>query len=451
MRQKTAQAELPLERRGEAPRVQRSGEARTAASESERSGTATLMERVVERGNVQAALKRVRQNQGSPGVDGMTVDELPEYLAENWEGIRAQLLEGSYPPKPVREVEIPKSGGGVRKLGIPTALDRFIQQSILQVLQPRFDPTFSQHSYGFRPGRSAHQAVCEAQRYIQEGKRVVVDVDLEKFFDRVNHDVLMGRLEKRIEDKRMLGLIRRYLEAGIMANGVVMERYEGTPQGGPLSPLLANVLLDEVDKELTQRGLSFVRYADDLNVYVGSKKAGEDAMETLRRLYARLRLRINEAKSAVARPWERKFLGYSFWVAPGRKVKRRVAPKALEAMKQRIRELTARNGGRAMKTVLAELRGYLSGWKQYFRLADTPSIFSELDQWIRHRLRMVQLKQWKRATTTYRELKRLGANEDTARRVAANSRRWWRNSSLLLNTALPTSYYDRMGVPRLAS
>ena len=451
MRQKTAQAELPLERRGEAPRVQRSGEARTAASESERSGTATLMERVVERGNVQAALKRVRQNQGSPGVDGMTVDELPEYLAENWEGIRAQLLEGSYPPKPVREVEIPKSGGGVRKLGIPTALDRFIQQSILQVLQPRFDPTFSQHSYGFRPGRSAHQAVCEAQRYIQEGKRVVVDVDLEKFFDRVNHDVLMGRLEKRIEDKRMLGLIRRYLEAGIIANGVVMERYEGTPQGGPLSPLLANVLLDEVDKELTQRGLSFVRYADDLNVYVGSKKAGEDAMETLRRLYARLRLRINEAKSAVARPWERKFLGYSFWVAPGRKVKRRVAPKALEAMKQRIRELITRSGGRSMKAVFAEVRGYLSGWKQYFRLADTPSVFSELDKWIRHRLRMVQLKQWKRATTTYRELKRLGANEDTARRVAANSRRWWRNSSLLLNTALPTSYYDRMGVPRLAS
>ncbi|HYI02094.1 group II intron reverse transcriptase/maturase [Hyalangium sp.] len=409
------------------------------------------MERVVERGNAQAALKRVRQNQGSPGVDGMTVDELPEYLVENWEGIRAQLLEGTYQPKPVREVEIPKSGGGIRKLGIPTALDRFIQQSILQVLQPMFDFTFSQHSYGFRPGRSAHQAVCEAQRYIQEGKRVVVDVDLEKFFDRVNHDVLMGRLEKRIGDKRMLGLIRRYLEAGIMANGVVMERYEGTPQGGPLSPLLANVLLDEVDKELEQRGLSFVRYADDLNVYVGSWKAGEDAMETLRRLYERLRLRINEAKSAVARPWDRKFLGYSFWVAPGRKVKRRVAPKALEAMKQRIRELTARSGGKSMKTVFAEVRGYLSGWKQYFRLADTPGVFSRLDEWLRHRLRMVQLRQWKRGRTTYREMKRLGANEDAAQRVASNSRRWWRNSSMLLNTALPTSYYDRMGVPRLAS
>ncbi len=409
------------------------------------------MERVVERGNAQAALKRVRQNQGSPGVDGMTVDELPEYLAENWEGIRAQLLEGTYQPKPVREVEIPKSGGGVRKLGIPTALDRFLQQSILQVLQPMFDPSFSEHSYGFRPGRSAHQAVCQAQRYIQEGKRVVVDVDLEKFFDRVNHDVLMGRLDKRMEDRRMLGLMRRYLEAGIMADGVVMERYEGTPQGGPLSPLLANVLLDEVDKELEQRGLSFVRYADDLNIYVGSLRAGEDAMETLKRLYARLRLRINEAKSAVARPWDRKFLGYSFWVAPGRKVKRRVAPKALEAMKQRIRELTARSGGRSMKTVFAEVRGYLSGWKQYFRLADTPRVFSNLDEWIRHRLRMVQLRQWKRGRTIYREMKRLGANEDAALRVASNSRRWWRNSSMLLNTALPTSYYDRMGVPRLAS
>jgi RNA-directed DNA polymerase len=409
------------------------------------------MERVVERGNAQAALKRVRQNQGSPGVDGMTVDELPEYLAENWEGIRAQLLEGTYQPKPVREVEIPKSGGGVRKLGIPTALDRFIQQSILQVLQPMFDATFSEHSYGFRPGRSAHQAVCQAQRYIQEGNRVVVDVDLEKFFDRVNHDVLMGRLDKRIADKRMLGLIRRYLEAGIMANGVVVERYEGTPQGGPLSPLLANVLLDEVDKELEQRGLSFVRYADDLNIYVGSWRAGEDAMETLKRLYARLRLRINEAKSAVARPWDRKFLGYSFWVAPGRKVKRRVAPKALEAMKQRIRELTARNGGRAMKTVFAQVRSYLSGWKQYFQLADTPRIFSELDKWLRHRLRMVQLKQWRRGTTIYRELKRLGAAEDVARKVAANSRRWWKNSSQVLNIALPNSSYDRMGIPRLAS
>ncbi|WP_239014382.1 group II intron reverse transcriptase/maturase [Archangium violaceum] len=256
------------------------------------------MERVVERGNVKAALKRVKQNKGSPGIDGMRVEELGPWLMDNWESVRAELLDGSYQPQPVREQEIPKSGGGVRKLGIPTVLDRLIQQSILQVLQPMFDPTFSEHSYGFRPGRSAHDAVCEAQRYIQEGRSWVVDVDLEKFFDRVNHDVLMGRLEKRIGDKRVLRLIRRYLEAGIMANGVVMERYEGTPQGGPLSPLLANVLLDEVDEELEKRGLCFVRYADDCNVYVKSWRAAEDAMRTLRRLYAGLRLRDEERGGA---------------------------------------------------------------------------------------------------------------------------------------------------------
>ncbi|MBI5481422.1 MAG: group II intron reverse transcriptase/maturase [Deltaproteobacteria bacterium] len=450
-RQKTAQAELALGSRGEAPRAQRSGESRPATNEDVRLGNGHLMEAVVERSNVVKALKRVKQNKGSPGVDGMTVDELPKHLAEHWQEIREQLLEGTYQPKPVREAEIPKSGGGVRKLGIPTVLDRFVQQSILQVLQPMWDATFSKHSHGFRPGRNAHDAVCEAQRYIQAGKRVVVDVDLEQFFDRVNHDVLMGRLEKRISDKRMLGLIRRYLEAGIMANGVVMERYEGTPQGGPLSPLLANVLLDEVDKELERRGLSFVRYADDLNVYVGSKRAGEDAMQTLRRLYARLRLRINEAKSAVARPWERKFLGYSFWVAAGGVVRRRVAPKALEAMKDRVRNIASRNGGRSMKAVFAELRNYLEGWKQYFQLAETPRVFRDIDKWIRHRLRMVQLKQWKRGRTAYREMRRLGAADDVARQVAANTRRWWHNSAMLLHTALPTSYYDLQGVPRLAS
>jgi len=446
----TRQLELPLEARGEAPEGQRSGEARTAMNGHGGSGDDRLMEQVVERGNVTAAVKRVRQNKGSPGVDGMTVDELPTYLAGNWEAIRAHLLDGTYQPKPVREVEIPKSGGGIRKLGIPSALDRFIQQSILQVLQPMFDPTFSEHSHGFRPGRNAHDAVCEAQRYIQAGKRVVVDVDLEKFFDRVNHDVLMGRMEKRIGDKRMLGLIRRYLEAGIMANGVVMERYEGTPQGGPLSPLLANVLLDEVDKELEQRALSFVRYADDCNVYVRSWRAGERVMEALKGLYARLRLRINEAKSAVARPQDRKFLGYSFWYAKGGAVKRRVAPKALEAMKERVRRITTRNGGRSMKSVCAELRSYLTGWRNYFRLAETPRVFSNVDEWLRHRLRMIQLKQWKRGKTIYREMRRLGADEDAARQVAANSRRWWKNSARLLNTALPTSDYDRMGVPRLA-
>lgn len=451
-RQKAAQAVLPLECRGEAPDVQRSGEASPAAHRDERPGSGRgLMELVVDGGNVKAALRRVKQNKGSPGVDGMTVDELPTWLVTGWSAVREQLLAGTYRPKPAREQEIPKSGGGVRKLGIPTVLDRLIQQCILQVLQPRFDPGFSQHSYGFRPGRNAHQAVCAAQRYIQEGRRVVVDVDLEKFFDRVNHDVLMGRLEKRIGDKWMLGLIRRYLEAGIMANGVVVERYEGTPQGGPLSPLLANVLLDEVDKELEKRGLAFVRYADDSNVYVRSRRAGERVMQALRCLYERLRLRVNEAKSAVDRPWNRKFLGYSFWVAAGRKVKPKVAPKALEAMKERVRGITARSGGRSVAAVVTELREYLTGWKLYFRLAETPRIFSDLDEWVRHRLRQVQLKQWKRGTTIYRELLRRGTPEDVARMVAANSRRWWKNSAMALNIALPARYYDEIGVPRLAA
>ena len=449
--QKTTQAELPLEARGEASQDQRSGEAPTATNGNGGSGNDRLMERVVERGNAKAALKRVRQNKGSPGVDGMTVDELPKYLVDNWETIRAQLLAGTYQPKPVREVEIPKGGGGVRKLGIPSVLDRFLQQSILQVLQPMFDPTFSEHSHGFRPGHSAHDAVCEAQRYIQEGKRVVVDVDLETFFDRVNHDVLMGRLEKRIGDKRMLGLIRRYLEAGSMANGVVMEREEGTPQGGPLSPLLANVLLDEVDKELERRGLSFVRYGDDLNVYVRSKRAGEDAMQTLRRLYAHLRLQINESKSAVARPQDREFLGYSFWDAEGGEVKRRVAPKALEAMKARVRQITGRTRGRSLKVVVAELRSYLPGWREYFRLDETPRRFQNLDAWIRRRLRMVQLKQWKRGAKVFRELRARGLSKRSAAEVAAYCKRWWRTAGHVgLHTALPNSYFDRIGVPRLA-
>ncbi len=449
--QKTAQAELPVGARGEAPQAQRSGEAPTATNGNGGSGNDRLMERVVERGNAKAALKRVRQNKGSPGVDGMTVDELPKYLVDNWETIRAQLLAGTYQPKPVREVEIPKGGGGVRTLGIPSVLDRFLQQSILQVLQPMCDPTFSEHSHGFRPGRRAHDAVCEAQRYIQEGKRVVVDVDLETFFDRVNHDVLMGRLEKRIGDKRMLGLIRRYLEAGSMANGVVMEREEGTPQGGPLSPLLANVLLDEVDKELERRGLSFVRYGDDLNVYVRSKRAGEDAMQTLRRLYAHLRLQINESKSAVARPQDRKFLGYSFWDAEGGEVKRRVAPTALAAMKARVRQITGRTRGRSLRVVVAELRSYLPGWREYFRLDETPRRFQNLDAWIRRRLRMVQLKQWKRGAKVFRELRARGLSKRSAAEVAAYCKRWWRTAGHVgLHTALPNSYFDRIGVPRLA-
>jgi len=452
MRQKSEQLELALDGTGETPRSQRSGEAPTTSNETDPSGgDRLLMEQVVARANALAALKRVKQNQGSPGVDGMTVDDLSPYLAEHWEKIREQLLAGTYQPRPVKRAEIPKPGGGTRQLGIPTVLDRFIQQCLLQVLQPQFDPTFSNHSYGFRPGRSAHDAVRAAQQYIQSGRRWVADVDLAKFFDRVNHDVLMERLSRRIADGRVLRLIRRYLVAGIMANGVVVERHEGTPQGGPLSPLLANVLLDEVDKELERRGLVFARYADDLNVYTGSKRAANDAMATLKRRFARLRLQVNEAKSTVARVWERKFLGYSFWVAAGRVVRLRVAPAALAEMKDRVRQITSRNGGRSLTRVAEELREYLTGWKLYFRLAETRGVFDDLDKWLRHRLRAVQLKQWKRGTTAYRELRARGVPDRVALAAAAHARRWWAIASHgALQTALPTSYFDRLGVPRLA-
>lgn len=450
------QFELPLESRGEAPMVERSGEAGRAVSGEERSGSdhlamESLMEMVVERGNAIRALKRVRRNKGSPGIDGMCVEELSDFLREHWMTIREQLLAGSYRPSAVKRQEIPKSDGGVRELGIPTVLDRFIQQAILQVLQPQFDPTFSEHSHGFRPGRGAHDAVRKAQRYIGEGRRWVVDVDLEKFFDRVNHDVLMGKLGNRISDGRMLRIIRRYLEAGVMANGVVTERHEGTPQGGPLSPLLANVLLDDVDKELERRGHAFVRYADDCNVYVRSKRAGERVMKGLHVFYAKLRLRVNEEKSAVARVWGRKFLGYSFWVAKGRAVKCSVAAKALNDFKERIRQITRRNGGRSMTQITEELRSYIRGWKEYFRLAATPGIFGDLEQWLHRRLRAVQLKQWKRGTTMYRELRSRGVPERLARAGAANARRWWRMAAHgASKTAIPNKYFDNIGIPRLA-
>lgn len=450
-RQMTETSELAPAVMGEARQGQRSGEAPTATQGAECSGTDHLMEVVVERSNVVAALRRVQQNRGSPGIDGMTVMELSGYLKQHWVELRAQLLDGTYRPQPVRRVVIPKPGGGARQLGIPTVLDRFIQQAILQVLQPRFDPTFSEHSHGFRPGRRAHGAIQEAQRYIQEGRRWVVDVDLEAFFDRVNHDVLMGRLAKRLADTRMLGLIRRYLDAGVMLHGVVIERYEGAPQGGPLSPLLANVLLDEVDKELERRGHAFVRYADDCNVYVRSRRAGERVLQALRRQYAKLRLRLNEEKSTVAKPQARKFLGYSFWYAKGGVVKRRVAPQALKTMKERIREVTRRSGGRSLESVAKELREYLTGWKEYFRLAETPGIFRALDEWIRHRLRAMQLKQWKRGRTVYRELRARGLSEHAAAQVAANTHRWWRNAGMAIHMALPMSLYDRLGVPRLAA
>jgi group II intron reverse transcriptase/maturase len=340
----------------------------------------------------------------------------------------------------------------MRTLGIPTVLDRFIQQAVLQVLQPRFDPTFSESSYGFRPGRRAHDAVCQAQRYVQSGRRWVVDVDLDKFFDRVNHDILMGKLNRRIRDRRVLALIRRYLEAGMMANGVVQERAEGTPQGGPLSPLLANVLLDDVDRELERRGHRFARYADDCNVYVRSKRTGERVMQALVGLYGKLRLQVNVDKSAVARVWDRQFLGFSFWVAPGKVVKRRVAPKALMAVKERIRQITCRTSGRSMAQIIAMLRGYLVGWLAYFRLADTPNVFTTLEQWLHRRLRAVQLKQWKHGPTVFRELRARKVPLPVARAAAAHTSRWWRIAGHgALNTALPTSYFNRLGVPRLVA
>jgi len=445
------QLELPLGDRGETPKAERSAEAPTATHEDERSGASGLMERVCERANLQAALKRVKKNKGSAGIDGMTVTELPDYLRASWPRLREQLLSGTYQPSPVRRHAIPKPGGGERELGIPTVVDRFVQQAILQVLGPGFDAGFSPYSYGFRPRRSAHDAIVQAQRYVAEGRRFVVDVDLEKFFDRVNHDVLMGRLSKRIEDKRLLGLIRRYLEAGMMANGLVLERREGTPQGGPLSPLLANVLLDEVDKELEKRGHAFVRYADDCNVYVRSRRAGERVMGLLRRLYAGLHLRVNEAKSAVDRPQNRKLLGYSLWWGRGGEVKRRVAPKALQTMKDRVREITRRSRSQSIASVVADLRSYLVGWKSYFRLADTPGVFATLDEWIRHRLRALHLKHWKRGRTIFRELRARGMSEHAAAKVAANGRRWWKNSAMAIHIALPTRYFDKLGVPKLTA
>lgn len=449
--QMARQLALPLEGTGEARSVERSEEAPTAANGNERPRASGLMELVVERQNLFAALKRVQKNKGSPGTDGMTVEELADHLREHWVRIREELLAGTYQPSAVRRHAIPKSNGGDRLLGIPTVLDRFIQQAVLQVLQPLFDLTFSRHSHGFRPGHRAHDAVREAQGYVAAGKRWVVDVDLESFFDRVNHDVLMGKLAKRIADKTLLGLIRRYLEAGIMANGVVVRRHEGTPQGGPLSPLLANVLLDEVDRELEKRGHAFVRYADDCNVYVQSERAGGRVMDLLRRLYAGLRLKINESKSAVAKVWDRKFLGFTFWVAKGKQIRPKVARKALDAMKDRVRQITNRNGGRSMGQVAKELRAYLLGWRGYFQLAATPGVFRVLDEWIRHRLRAIQLKQWKRGTTIYRELRARGLSEHAAARVARHGRRWWHNSAMAIHIALPNSLFDQMGIPRLAA
>jgi RNA-directed DNA polymerase len=425
-------------------------ETRLAGHTQEGLGREDLLQQVLTRENMAAAWKRVKANKGGAGVDGLSIEQTAEFLKTRWTKIRMELFGGSYRPQAVRRVEIPKPGGGMRELGIPTVVDRLIQQALLQVLQPLIDPTFSEHSYGFRPGRGAHDAVLQAQRHVQEGFQIVVDVDLEKFFDRVNHDILMDRLAKRIDDKAVLRLIRRYLQAGIMANGVVVGRSEGTPQGGPLSPLLANVLLDEVDKALEQRGHRFARYADDCNVYVRSQRAGERVLCSLRCLYAKLHLTVNEAKTAVGPVFGRKFLGFSLRRWSGNTVKVAVAPKALVTFKQRIREITRRVGGRSMKQVVEQLRTYMPGWKAYFRLAQTPATFKDLDSWLRHRLRAVQLKQWRHGPTIYRGLRSQGASHELAAKVAGGSGRWWHNSQGGLHLVLTGAYFDNLGVPRLS-
>src|SRR6266851_8819950 len=412
-------------------------------------GTTRLMEEICDRENLKEALRRVKANKGSAGIDGITVNQLDNYLEQHWSATREQLLSGTYKPKPVKRVEIPKPDGGVRKLGIPTVLDRLIQQAVLQVLQRRWDRTFSEHSYGFRPQRSAHQAVQAAQQYIAEGYRWVVDLDLEKFFDRVNHDKLMAKIAERIRDKRMLALIRTFLRAGVMEDGLVSPTGEGTPQGGPLSPLLSNIVLDELDQELERRGLRFARYADDSNIYVRSRRAGERVMESLTRfIMSKLKLRVNLQKSAVARPWARKFLGFSFTSAGT--PKRRIAPKAVDRFKERIRELTSRNRGVSIERMAEELSRYLRGWIGYFGKCETPSVLASLEQWLRRRLRSALWKQWKRGPARFAELRRRAVNADLAAQTAGSDHGPWRLAdSPALSIALPNAYFDSLGIPRL--
>jgi RNA-directed DNA polymerase len=394
-------------------------------------------------------LKRVQANKGSAGMDGMTVRQLPGYLAKQWPALRDQLLQGTYQPQPVKRVEIPKPDGGMRQLGIPTVLDRFIQQAVMQVLQGQWDRTFSQHSYGFRPGRSAHQAVAAAQQHLADDYRWVVDIDLEKFFDRVNHDRLMAAVAQRVQDKRLLKLIRAFLNAGVMDNGLVRPTDEGAPQGGPLSPLLSNLVLDELDRELDRRGHRFVRYADDCNIYVRSERAGRRVMESVERFIRRkLKLKVNTAKSAVARPWERKFLGFTF--TAHRQPKRRVAPKALSRFRQRVRALTRRTRGIRVATMVKQLATYLRGWRGYFGFCQTPSVLRDLDSWIHRRLRCFQWKQWKRGKRRFAELRRMGVGKQLAAQTAGSSHGPWRISrSPALSYAMPGAFWDQLGLPRL--
>ena len=409
------------------------------------------MERVVEQANMRLAYQRVVRNKGAAGVDGVTVAEFKDWLKVHWPSVRKALLEGRYLPRPVRRVDIPKPSGGVRTLGIPTLVDRLIQQALHQVLSPQFEPTFSPHSYGFRPGRSAAQAVKQAQAYIGEGKRWVVDIDLEKFFDRVNHDVLMSRVARRVEDVRVLKLIRRFLAAGMMQEGVVSARTEGTPQGGPLSPLLSNILLTDLDRELERRRLAFCRYADDCNIYVGSRMAGERVMSGIRAYLEKvLRLRINPVKSAVARPWSRVFLGYS--VTAHRQPKLRIAMASVQRLRQRIRELMRRGRGRSLAHTIEDLNPLLRGWMGYFQHTQGLRAIETLDEWVRRRLRCLLWRQWKRPAARVRHMRQRGLAADRAWRSAMNGRGpWWNAGASHMSVARPNTFFTHMGLASLVS
>jgi len=404
-----------------------------------------IMEKVVDRDNLLTALRNVKRNGGSPGIDGMTVEELPEYLKREWPKIRGQLMSGTYIPLPVRRVEIPKPGGGIRQLGIPTVLDRFIQQALLQVLQQDWDATFSEFSYGFRPERSAHQAIRQSQRYLKQGYRWIVDMDLEKFFDRVNHDKLMSEVQKRVSDRRVHTLIRRFLRSGVEHEGKLLITEMGSPQGGPLSPLLANLMLDNLDRELERRGHRFVRYADDCNIYIKSKRAGLRVLGSISRfLSCHLKLSVNEAKSAVDRPWKRQFLGFTF----SSRLNRRISTKSIKRFKTRIREITCRVRGRRIEVIVRELRRFMLGWQGYFNFTEVRYILRELDSWVKRRLRCYLWKQWGRRG--YRELLKRGVSRDLAWNTAKSAHGPWRLSrSPGLAFALPAKYFARIGLPRL--